>query len=188
MLAVIADTLKLGTPAQQLLDRFLIGYPVNGKFQRTEGRKAFLHLTTASPDRTEMERRIKDFGLIEENNLEEALSRADSVVVAGAPPVPVINALRPGSKSFLYGALTKQMLAQAHAKGCKLISGTATRGAIELPSVHVEAFIAKALIIVQGPYPTAEVDALGRVEDVIDGELLLLRQDGGSLEQGEHKN
>jgi hypothetical protein len=166
-IAFIADEFELRTPAQQLVDRFLIGYPFNGKFQRPN-RRVVLHLTSAAAKRAEIEQRVKDFGLVEEPNLAAALRDADSVVVAGSSAMPVVEAMRPGAKCFIYGALTNSLplandlIDKAHAKNCAVLAGTATRGAIPLPPTKLgpNTSLGKGLIIVQGSYPTAELEAL----------------------------
>jgi hypothetical protein len=164
-IAFAVDAFKLQTPAQQLLDRFLIGYPFDGKFRRNNGRRIILHVRSRAAERADIAHRVKDFGLVEEQSLSEALRNADAVVSVG---LPVVEQLRPGVKCFFYGSLAEsvstanELIQKAHAKSCALLAGTATRGATLLPPIRVAPDIAltKGLIVVQGPYPAGELEAL----------------------------
>ena len=135
-LVFIADEFKLRTPAQQLLDRFLIGYPHAGKFHKPDCEV----ILVAPQSSSDIERRIKDFRL----QWHTQTVSADGAVVFNqwnnAPPAP---------RSFVYGA---------PAKGIPW--GTAGRGAWLLPEISRGIRATKGLAVVQGPYPTAEIEAL----------------------------
>lgn len=136
-LLFVADEFKLRAPVQQLLDRFLIGYPHHGAFHRPE-----CEVVLATPQsNVEIERRIKDHGLRRQPEADQA---DGALIFGGSPP-----AATGPHRRFFYGA----------GPG---IAGTAIRGAWLLPDISApkNARLAKGLVIVQGAYPSAEIEAL----------------------------
>ena len=134
----IADEFKLRTPVQQLLDRFLVGYPNAGMFHKP----ACQTILVAPEKNADIERRIEDFGL----QWQSTLAPADAAMIFNRGP-NVASTPRP----FVYGAPVEGVP-----------SGTAVRGAWLLPNLSVSKGIRvrKGLAIVQGAYPTAEIEAL----------------------------
>ena len=135
-LVFIANDFKLRTPEQQLLDRFLIGYPNGGTFHRPD-----CNVTLVTPDKNgDIERRMKDFSL----RWQPEPVDADGTLIFNGR-----SGDRRYKRSFAYG-------------GTSGVAGTAVRGAWLLPEIAVSN-PAKALAIVHGEYPIAEregVDAL----------------------------
>lgn len=188
-LAVIAEEFAVGTPAQQLLDRFLSGYPRDGEFHRPEIATLRLHVPGASPG-ADAERRAREHGLVIATDLERATREADGIIIAprnlaGPENDQLIesalgNAPR-GCRCFVHGALGNSLAAAkknsdlAEARGVPLLVGTSVSVTWRLPEVELpsDASFQQALIVVQGPSPVAEVEAL-------DGLLPLLeRRHGG---------
>lgn len=132
----IADEFQLRTPVQQLLDRFLIGYPHAGAFHRPD-----CDITLITPEKNmEIERRMKDFAL---------RWRTEPVDADAAMIFTSRSGDRRYDRCFVYG-------------GTSGVAGTAVRGAWLLPEITVSK-PTRALVIVQGEYPEAEregVDAL----------------------------
>src|SRR5687767_3775177 len=147
-LAFITDEFEVRTPVQQLLDRFLIGYPFEGKFHKPD-----CEVTLVIPKTNEaVQQRVKEFGLVSVPEM----PLADGALVFGrSPKLPPV-------RCFVYGALPP-----SKPKG--VIAGTATRGAFLLPGITLAkgSGLTKALAIVQGPSPTAEMEALEALLPII---------------------
>ena len=140
----ITDEFKLRTPVQQLLDRFLIGYPVAGGFHKPD-----CHLTLVAAERnSSIEQRIKDFGLQWQSKIDVD---ADAAMIFTA--IPAQSARWP--RSYVYAAPSPLIPGTG-------IGGTAMRGAWLLPDITMpkNGRPAKGLVIVQGTYPVAELEAL----------------------------
>jgi hypothetical protein len=141
----VANEFELRTPVQQLLDRFLIGYPYEGKFHQAE-----CEVVLAVPKKNDhVERRIKEFAL----RWQPATDRADAAVIFQ----PRSDERSYLGRCFVYG------------NSSRCISGTAIRAAWLLPELAVpnDARLAKGLLIVQGAYPAAELDALNALLPLI---------------------
>lgn len=175
-LVFVLEEFTLRSPAQQLLDRFLIGYQRDGQFHQLEDCQVWLLALT---DRThpEVERRIKGFGLRIAGNMESAMMDADGVVVVWRGSGAKANAdllrmtlqnMRSGAACFVHGALADgtasatELVALAKARGVTLLAGTSTAVAFRLPDVDLKpgTRLSEALIVVQGSFPEAELDAL----------------------------
>jgi hypothetical protein len=142
-LVFLAEEFELRTPVQQLLDRFLIGFPREGKFHKPD-----CEVTLVLPNKNEaVERRIKDFGLRWEG--ERPREPYDGELIF-SPEGSRSRSDRNSQRAFVYGATTSTTLA-----------GTAVRGAWHLPQITVpkNTRLEKALVIVQGTSPMAEVEA-----------------------------
>lgn len=174
--AFVVDEFTLRSPAQQLLDRFLMGYQRDGQFHRLEGCQVWL---LAAMDRThlEVERRTKDFGLRVAENMESAVMDADGVVVvwrgSGAKANDdllrmTLQKMRSGAACFVHGTLAngiasaKELVALAKARGVTLRAGTSTAVMFRLPDLDLKpgTRLSEATIVVQGLFPEAELDAL----------------------------
>jgi len=184
-LAFVLEDFAVGTPGQQLQDRFLIGYPRDGAFHRFSSLKVFAWTSGQG-----LETRERDFGLIRPKSLEEALAGADAVVVAGradgAGPnegllTSVLERTPSGAACFVYGALAstlntaKHLVALARKQKIYLASGTSVATTFRLPDIDIAAgtSFTEALIVVQGTSPLAELLAL-------DGLLPVLERRRGS--------
>lgn len=175
-LAFLADDLTLGSPAQQLLDRFLIGYPRDGSFQRLEGCQITLWLPPGIST-TELNLRVKDCGLAFEKDLNTLATHADGIVVMPRDPTnwstapwmePLLAHTPAHTPLFVYGSLghslseARRWMDLAEARNLQLLAGTATTATWRLPELDFPpgAGIKEALIVVQGPFPQAELDGL----------------------------
>lgn len=167
----LLDEFALQTPGQQLLDRFLIGYPRNGVWHRDAG----WSITVWTPPGVGGEalaRRVQDFGLVRASDPAQALASADAVVVA--PAGQGENASEPllqlavehaprGCPCFVYGLLGNStdtawnITHRAEARGVPFCAGTWLPVTWRLPEVDVPqgAALKEALILVQGPLPLA---------------------------------
>lgn len=182
-ITVLAYDLTLGSPAQQLLDRFLIGFPRDGEFQPSPFQvTAWL----AQPSQPELiAQRCQDYQLKVAHSLAEALDQADAVMIAGpatslAPPASLlrtaVQATAQGTPLFVHGLLAvspqeaASLIDAARNRRCPLLSGTALSCTFRLPEVDVPARtrLREALIVVQGELGAAELDALEGLLPVIE--------------------
>src|SRR5258705_7443917 len=148
-LVFIADEFKLRTRVQQLLDRFLMGYPHDGSFHKPE-----CEVVLVTPEKNgEIERRMKDFGL----RWQSAEASGDAVLIFN--PALAGRVRSPHQRSFTYGALPES---DGALRGTDGIAGTAVRGRWLLPEISIanDVRLTKGVVIVQGEYPQAEVEAL----------------------------
>ncbi|MHB8521121.1 MAG: hypothetical protein ACYDH9_10225 [Limisphaerales bacterium] len=192
----VVEEFALGTPAQQLLDRFLAGYPRDGTFHRLDGCRVVMHLTSGAAGNPEIAHRIKDFGLVSSANLDDALAGADAVVVTwrghgveanGELLTTVLQRAPAGSPVFVEGMLSKtfegakELSELAASRSIPLVAGTATAVTYRLPAVDLKrgTRVTEALIVVQGRSPEAEFDAL-------EGLLPLLERRRGGRAGVEH--
>lgn len=184
-IAFVVEEFALGTPAQQLVDRFLGGYLRDGAFHRLDGCRAAIHLTSGAAGNPEIVRRIKDFALVSSANLDDALAGADAVVVVwrghGVEAneellTTVLQRAPAGVPVFIQGILgkscetAKEMGKLAASRSITLVAGTATAVTYRLPSVELPegTRVTEALIVVQGPFPNAEFDALEGLLPVLE--------------------
>jgi hypothetical protein len=175
-MAFVVDEFALHSPAQQLLDRFLIGYRRDGHFHRLEGCQVCLF---GAMERThpEVERRIKDFGLRVAEDMESAVAAADGVIVvwrgSGAKANDdllrtTLQRMRSGAACFVHGTLANgiatatEFAGLAKARGVSLCAGTSAAVTFRLPDVDLKpgTRLSEAMIVVQGAFPEAELDAL----------------------------
>ena len=168
----VLEEFAFDTPAQQLLDRFLIGYPRDGEFHRPDCQVHTWLAARAAED--DLRRRLSDFPLKRHDTLDATVASADAVVVvprqiSASPLVErVIAVARTGSTVFVHRALAdnlqeaKRLVAQAEARGVALASGTSVSVTWRLPDVELAQAerLKEALIVVQGEYPLAELYAI----------------------------
>ena len=170
--AFVLEELSLDTPAQQLLDRFLIGYPRDGQFHRPD---CSVHVWLASgAAEDELRRRISDFPLKRHETIEQAVASADAIVVvprqisAASLVDSVIDNATPGTSVFVHGALAqtlqeaRKLADRAKSRKLELASGTPLCVTWRLPAVDLPLgqSVTGALIIVQGEFPLAELYAI----------------------------
>ena len=183
-IAFVVDELGHDTPAQQLLDRFLIGYPRNGEFHQSVWR---VHLWSSSKkSESEVNRRVTNFSLQQHDTLKGAVAHANGIIVVPKDIsdttllASAIDSTPPSSPLFFYGAMAgslnqaRESSAKATARGLALCGGTSMSVTWRLPDVDVPrgARLTDALIIVQGEFPAAELHGL-------DGLLPLLENRSG---------
>src|SRR5262245_42949541 len=115
--AFLLEEFSKPSPAQQLVDRFLAGYLVDGESRRSpfEKASAYLMLSNTDPD---LEQRAKDFKLMVTQGAEQAVEDADAVIIASRKPGALANerfiriALQhapTGAACFVHGALANSL-------------------------------------------------------------------------------
>lgn len=183
-IAFIVEEFALQTPAQQLLDRLLIGYPRNGEFHRLENCHLVVHLANGGAN-VELERRVKDFGLVREEHLAKTVADANAVVLVWRGEGAIANetllrstleAATPGTVVFVHGALggslngARKLAELASARKISLLAGSPLGVTWRLPEVDLPAGASatEALILVQGASPVAELRALEGLLPVIE--------------------
>jgi hypothetical protein len=181
-IAFVIERFAANGPGQQLLDRFLMGYPDEGVFRQLRGCTIAAHVVE-SAERSEVERRAKDYGLVSENSLPACIRDADAVAVipynlsCSSDLLPSVIANAPdGARCFVYGALAgarkraENLIRVAEARKCILASGTSTAVAWRLPDITISRGVAcrRTLIVVQGEHPYAELDALNGLLPVLE--------------------
>lgn len=183
-IAFLLEEFSKPSPAQQLLDRFLMGYPRDGAMQKPpcEEGSVYITLGTNEPD---FEKRTDDFELSISPNAAAAVEEADAVVVVSRRPGAMANerllqiALErapAGSACFVHGALSntlergREFLELARSRQISLLAGTPLCVTWRLPEVDVPRGtpLIEALIVVQGASPGAELHALEGLLPVIE--------------------
>jgi hypothetical protein len=192
-LAFVLEDFALQTPAQQLLDRFLLGYRRAGEFHKLDG----LRITAARagdlqppPAASDLLRARASEAALQITDLPTAVREADAIVVmpradSAAPVAAMLTATlthaQRGAACFVFGALAPDLAAArtfvtlAAARQITLAAGTFLPVTWRLPQVDLPANapVDEALIVVQGASPIAELHAL-------DGLLpVLARRAGG---------
>jgi len=186
-IAFVAERFALDTPAQQLLDRFLIGYPRNGEFHRC-GAVVSLFLGPGAPD-ADVRRRIADFSLQRHETIESAVREANGIVVVPrgiSSPELLTSAIQSAPKHaavFVVGAIAhdgesaQRIVSLAASRNVALAAGMPIATTFRLPDVDLPkgAKVKDALIVVQGEFPAAELDALEGLLPILER-----RRDGES--------
>jgi len=179
-IAFVVEDLSHGSAAQQTLDRFLIGYPLDGEFHRC-GAEVHVWQQPGAAD-AELRSRTGDFGLKRHESIEEAVSGADGIVVVPHQihAAQLVNAslksVPAGSACFVYGALAgdaaaaKEVAELAASRKVVLAAGTSMAVTWRLPDVDVPtgAPVKRALIVAQGERPLAELHALDGLLPVLE--------------------
>ena len=199
-IAFLLEDFALQTPAQQFLDRFLLGYRRDGGFRKPEGVRVSVSLSPngveggvgghrADNGDTLLQQRVTDSGLKLATDLPTAVRDADALVIvpraeAVAPAEAFVTAAlthaKRGASCFIFGALATNLATArtlstlAAARQVTLASGTTLPVTWRLPQMDLppQARVAKALIVVQGVSPLANLHAL-------DGILPLLERRAG---------
>jgi hypothetical protein len=189
-LAVIAEEFAPGTPAQQLLDRFLLGYPRDGEFYRAAEELSIRLYITGGRGNPDVARRVQDHGLVWTDELEHAVTLATAMILVPRSVGAETNnefirktlaAAKTPARCFVHGTLGDSLTAaQAHARLAQagrvpLLTGSAVGVTWHLPELEIpqDTRFEQALIITQGASPGAEFDGL-------DGLLpILARRRGG---------
>lgn len=183
-IAVITDRFALGTPVQELLDRALVGFPMDGVFRRPDLREVVLFASEGANEH--VKRRVDDYGLKTTASAEAALEGAAAAIVAQqgssfALLPSVLDRAAAGTRVFYHGVPGRSLregrqLAQvAKARNVFLLcSATALPVTWRLPQVDLPMHqpVREALIVVQGKAGQAELEAL-------EGLLPLVERRGG---------
>jgi hypothetical protein len=154
----IIDDFKVGTPGQQLLDRFLIGYNRSGEFH-SPGCAVELFQGKQSDDA--IAARVKDFGL----KIGSELNQAEAVVFVG-PVQNHLETLPRRARCFVYGTIAetglraRELVKIANQREIALRAQTAVSGAFQLPVIEIPGKAFKAVAVTFGRFPDAELEAL----------------------------
>lgn len=195
-IAFVLEDFALQTPAQQLLDRFLLGYRRAGGFHKLDGVRVSVSLAPiggeggvrgprADNGNALLQQRITDSGLQSFGDVPTAVRDADAIVIvpradaaipSEAQLTTALTHAKRGALSFVFGALATN-LATAHtfstlaaARQVTLASGTTLPVTWRLPQMDLpsQARVAEALIVVQGASPLAELHALDGLLPVLE--------------------
>jgi hypothetical protein len=164
-IAFLLEEFSKPSPAQQLVDRFLSGYVIDGESRRSpfENASAYVMLSSNPPD---LEQRIKDFKLVVAGRAEQAVEGADAVIIASRKPGALANerfvqiALErapEGGACFVHGVLAnslghaQQLVGLARSRKIALLAGTPLCVTWRLPEVELPPAtpLSEALIVVQ---------------------------------------
>ncbi len=182
-IAFLLEEFVLPSPAQQILDRFLIGFPAQGEFRPSRVSVAVWADQSAGGL---LQQRKDDFGLIIAQHPADALRDADAVVVAGSAKAlgpseslahTAIDMAPVGTPIFVSGLLAatygiaSELVRLAETRHCPLLAGTAVPFAFRLPEVAppVRTRPKEGLIVVQGEFPAAELTGLEGLLPVLEG-------------------
>ncbi|MDB6040983.1 MAG: hypothetical protein JWM99_4824 [Verrucomicrobiales bacterium] len=180
----------MGTTAQQLLDRFLLGYPREGGFHHLTDCKFGILLETAS---TLIQERKANFGLHQFANLEEALTNSDGVVVTwkgkGIEPKPgrldqILEKTPANTRIFVDGNLAQtaaeatQLFERAEKSNVLLTSGASMAVSLQLPEIKkpTTGRIKEIVIVTHGKRGEAEMDAIQGLLQFSNFQLATLKQ------------
>ncbi|MBI1842596.1 MAG: hypothetical protein HYR88_17290 [Verrucomicrobia bacterium] len=176
-LRFVLEDFALSTPGQQLLDRFVLGYPVDsGGIHKSDAVSVGACVVSGGIPEPLRAGRLKA-GLTLFPTWEETVNEAMAVVVVprgqGAEPnAPlvrkVLDRLPRGARCFVHGLLAStgdeaEALAQIAAqRGVELRSGTSVAATWRLPALAPPAgrVLKQGLAVVQGTAPWAEMNAL----------------------------
>jgi len=164
-IAFLLEDFSKPSPAQQLVDRFIAGYVIDGEFRRSpfENASAYVMLSSNPPD---LEQRIKDFKLVVASRADQAVEGADAVIIASRKPGALANerfvqiALErapEGGACFVHGVLAnsleraREFADVARSRKIALLAGTPLCVTWRLPEVELQAAtpLSEALIVVQ---------------------------------------
>ena len=186
-IAVLVEDFQLGSAAQQLTDRLLIGYPRQGEFHVAKGVPIRLFSENKEPNDL-IDKRIRDFQLIDAKHIKDALVDAPSVLVvprgAGHHPSEkliesVLDGAIPGARIFVHGLLSRSvrdarnLVEKARLRKLTIIASSYMPGTWRLPEVEVERerSITDAAIIVVGPSEEAEFLGIDGLLPLVDRRL-----------------
>ena len=170
--------------AQQLLDRFLMGYPRDGGFHRLPDLEVAIHLMPGANE-ADFGPRVKDFGLRVASTAEQAVAGAGAVVIVPRRSGAVANdrylqlALDhapSGAACFVHGALgnslagAREALRLAASRNIAVLAGTPLAVTWRLPEVDLVpgTKLQEGLIVVQGSSPAAELHALDGLLPILE--------------------
>ena len=163
-LTFLLEEFSTPSPSQQLLDRFLMGYPRNGGFHKPAVGGISVYLPPTSESDFGMRR--EDFNLKVAPTVEQAVDGADAVVIVPRRPGAMANdrfsqialaRLPDGAACFIHGALSSNLdrgraLAKlAASRRIALLAGTPLSVTWRLPEVELprDTALSEALVVVQ---------------------------------------
>ncbi len=165
----VLDEFALKTPGQQLLDRFLAGYPRDGKFHRPSDARVIAHFTQKA-NAAAIEQRVRDFGLIVEPDLNKALADADGALLftGSASKRACLERLPERARCFVWGLLAekgneaRELIELSRQRRIVMSTGTALPVTWHLPQLPIPngASIHEALVVALGEFPQGELEAL----------------------------
>ena len=175
-IAFLLEEFQIHSPSQQLLDRFLIGYPRDGKFHQLAGVEVAAYLPPNNRE-ANLERRANEFHLVLKPSADAALADADAVVIVprGGGPLADDTLLRTalerapeGAACFVHGVLAssleiaRRQIQLAASRKISLLAGTPLAVTWRLPEIDLPlgTRLSEALIVVQGPALAAELNGL----------------------------
>lgn len=164
-IAFLLEEFARPSPAQQLLDRFLIGYPRDGAFHKPECGKVAAHLML-SGNEVDLGKRTEDYGLGVAGTAQEAVKDADAMVIVSRRPGSLANerflhiAVEQapiGAAIFVHGVLANtlerghDLLQRARARQISVLAGTPQCVTWRLPEVDLprDTGLVEALIVTQ---------------------------------------
>lgn len=163
---VVDQFVRVPSIEQQLVDRFLIGYNRGPGFYSPG---CEVQLLAKSSDSALLKLRTQEHGLKVLENMNQATTGAECVVVAGGASTleQVVKELPSGARCFVYGVLAPEMakaeelVALAEQRGVTLKAGQASGSAFALPELEpTRGKVRKALVVGHGEFPAAELEAL----------------------------
>ena len=180
----LLEEFQVPSPAQQLLDRFLLGYPRAGKFHALDGLEVSACLLLNNSENSFGKRR-EDFSFRIKANPAQAVRDADAIVIVphGAGAVANDGLLRvalentpEGAACFVHGAFAsslekgRQLAKLAETRKISLLAGTPTAVTWRLPEIELPSGIplVEALIVVQGRSLVAELNGLEGLLPIIE--------------------
>lgn len=187
-IAFVLEDFTVGSPGQQLLDRFLIGYFAGGQLRRSAGLQVALWMAQPKNAATNNERpvsaRERDFQLLRASSLRQALEGADAVVMtprAGQVAIPesllgdVLRQANAGSSCFVHGCLAtgrnaaRRLVQAAADRRIPLVAATSVASTFRLPDIDVAAGtrLDEALIVVQGAPEQAELEGIDALAHLV---------------------
>ena len=172
-IAILVDDLTLGSPAQQIADRFLIGYGRDGIFEK----RPFENVTLWCADNAGgiFQQRRREFPASFANSREEAIAAADAIVFMQKDGLTEsLDEARNGVAFFVYGAMKDSGVRKAEQKNISICAGTVLSSLQQLPPMEIPtgrgigAQIREALIVTQGQSPQAELEAFDALVPILD--------------------
>ena len=165
----------LPSPGQQLLDRFLLGYPHNGRHHHPDVKLTVCPMGFAATP--ELRQRADMFGLRIEPDLAASLKHAQGIVLAWNAPghVPddlllrnVLAQAPQQARCFVVGPLLESEATASFVektvaeRSLQVVSGSPLNVTWRLPAMDLMpgTSVSEALIVVQGPTGLAEWEAL----------------------------
>ena len=175
-LTVIAQSFERRSAAQHLVDRFLIGYPREGRWVDPAGRRVILSAPEEAATDDLRQRRV-DFQLETTRDAQGAATAAATILLVPADGVSVerdrfvretLEVTRTGARVFVHGPLAsdrstaEEFTRLADFRSVKLGAGSYFSSTLRLPAVDVprDAELREAVIVTTGAPGWAEFRAL----------------------------
>ncbi|MCZ6794911.1 MAG: hypothetical protein O7J95_15005 [Planctomycetota bacterium] len=189
-LAAVVDSFARLSPAQQLVDRFLLGYPHDGEFRQPAARLHRIHVVDGGGEvdvevDVEVERRRLLFGFERSADLTAAVGEASAVIVVRDRPwLPdergllrrVLENVAEGAAVFAWGIPAtnpdeaRALEALAGRRRLVLSGGTFLPATWRLPAVDVgwRAELREALVVVVGERGPAFLGGLDALQSLVE--------------------